>query len=85
MATTLMPLDPAVSPERVTRLLAISARLLPEEIIAARRARRTRGWVIAIVGVFAVLCGMWAVYADRERRDADEELTAAIAAVAQLQ
>lgn len=85
MATTLMPLDPAVSPERVTRLLAISARLLPEEIIAARRARRTRGWVIAIVAVFAVLCGLWAVYADRERGDADEELTAATAAVAQLQ
>lgn len=85
MATTLMPLDPAVSPERVTRLLTISARLLPEEVIAARRARRTRGWVIAIVAVFACLCGVWAVYADRERQAADQDLTAATAEVSELQ
>jgi len=85
MPTTLMPLDPAVSPERVTRLLTISARLLPEEIIAARRARRTRGLVIVVVAVFAGLCGMWAVYADRERQAADKDLTAATAEVAKLQ
>lgn len=85
MATTLMPLDPAVSPERVTRLLTISARLLPEEIIAARRARRTRGLVIVVVAVFAILCGMWAVYADREKQAADKDLTAATAEVAKLQ
>jgi hypothetical protein len=85
MATTLMPLDPAVSPERVTRLLTISARLLPEEIIAARRARRTRGWVIVVVAVFACLCGMWAVYADRERQAADKDLTAATTEVVKLQ
>ncbi len=85
MATTLMPLDPAVSPERVTRLLTISARLLPDEIMAARRARRTRLWVIVIVAVFAGLCGLWAVDADRERQAADKDLTAATAEVAKLQ
>ena len=29
MATTLMPLDPALSPQRISRVLTISANLLP--------------------------------------------------------
>jgi len=85
MATTLMPLDPAVSPQRVTRVLAISASLLPEEVVAARRARRTRGWVIVVVILVACLLGTWFVQVRRDTEAADEQLTTASAQVADLQ
>jgi hypothetical protein len=85
MATTLMPLDPAVSPQRATRLLSISASLLPEEIIAARRARRTRGWVIVVVILVACLLGGLFFMVRQDTRAADEELTAATAEVTDLQ
>jgi hypothetical protein len=85
MATTLMPLDPAVSPQRATRLLTISANLLPEEIVAARRARRTRGWMIALVVLVACLLGGLFHLVRQDTRAADEELTAATAEVADLQ
>jgi type IV pilus assembly protein PilN len=85
MATTLMPLDPAMSPQRSTRILTITANLLPEEIAAARRARRTRGWVIVVVALVACLCGAWFVFAQGAKQDADNELTAARNAVADLQ
>jgi hypothetical protein len=85
MATTLMPLDPAVSPQRVTRLLTISASLLPEEIIAARRARRTRAWVLVVVFLVACLLGGFFYLVRQDTRAADEELTAATAEVADLQ
>ena len=85
MATTLMPLDPAVSPQRVTRLLTISASLLPEEIIAARRARRTRGWVIVFVILVACLLTGWFVLERQETRAAEEELNAANTEVTDLQ
>jgi hypothetical protein len=72
--TTLMPLDPAFSPQRVSRILTISADLLPEELVAGRRARRSRGWVVvALVVVVALLAG-WYVWADRAVRDADQDL-----------
>jgi len=85
MATTLMPVDPAVSPQRVNRLLTISANLLPEEVIAGRRARRTRTWVIGIVVLVALLCGGWIAYADHQRQEADRELTAVTSDVVSLQ
>jgi hypothetical protein len=85
MATTLMPLDPAVSPQRVTRLLTISASLLPEEIIAARRARRTRGWVIVFVILVACLLPGWFLMERQQTRAAEDELTAANAEVTDLQ
>lgn len=72
--TTLMPLDPALSPQRVARLLTISANLLPEEIVAGRRARRARGVVLsALVLVVALLAG-WYVYAGHQVRLADDDL-----------
>jgi hypothetical protein len=72
--TTLMPLDPALSPQRIVRILTISADLLPEEMVGLRRARRNRGWiVVALVVVLALLAG-WYVYADRKVRNADTEL-----------
>ena len=85
MATTLMPLDPAVSPQRATRLLSISANLMPEEILAARRARRTRGWVIAVVILVVGLLGGWYFLVRQDTRAADEELTTAMAEVTDLQ
>jgi hypothetical protein len=85
MATTLMPLDPAISPQRATRLLTISASLLPEEIIAARRARRTRAWVIVVVILVACLLGAFFYLVRQDTRAADEELSAATAEVTDLQ
>jgi hypothetical protein len=73
--TTLMPLDPALSPQRVARVLTISADLLPEEIVAGRRARRSRGWVVlALVVVVALLAG-WYVWAGREVSAANDDLS----------
>jgi hypothetical protein len=73
--TTLMPLDPALSPRRVSRVLTISADLLPDEIVAGRRARRSRGWVVvALVVVLALLAG-WYVWAGRQVIDADDDLS----------
>jgi hypothetical protein len=85
MATTLMPLDPAVSPQRVARILTISANLLPEEVVAARRARRNRAWVIALVALVACLCAAWYGYASSVKKDADDELAAATVQVTDLQ
>jgi hypothetical protein len=85
MATTLMPVDAATSPQRVTRLLTISASLLPEEVIDARRARRTRTWVIVVVLLVMCLLGAWFFLANQETRAADAELTAATTQVTDLQ
>jgi hypothetical protein len=84
MSTTLIPLDPAATVQRSTRILSISANLLPEEVVAARRARRTRGWVFVVVAIVAVLCASWFALALHEKHDAQEELNAANATVADL-
>ena len=73
--TTLMPLDPALSPQRVSRVLTISANLLPEEIVAGRRARRARGVVLASLVVVVALLAGWYVYAGHQVRLTDDELT----------
>lgn len=85
MATTLMPVDPAVNAQRANRVLTISANLLPGELIAGRRARRIRTWVVVIVVIVAALCGGWIVMASRDEQAADEELTAATSDMADLQ
>jgi hypothetical protein len=85
MTTTLIPLDPAMSAQRSTRILTISANLLPDEIIAARQARRTRGWVIVAVALTACLCAAWFAYALHQKQDADKELALAAAEVSDLQ
>jgi hypothetical protein len=85
MATTLIPLDPELSPHHSMRILTISASLLPDEIVAARQARRTRGWVVVVVAVVAGLCAGWFVYAHNQKQDAQTELEAATTAVANLQ
>jgi hypothetical protein len=73
-STTLMPLDPALSPQRVARVLTISANLLPDEIVGARRARRSRGWVVVALIVVVVLLACWYVWAVGRVRAAGEEL-----------
>ncbi len=85
MTTTLIPIDPAISPQWSTRILTISANLLPEEIVAARQARRTRAWVIVAVVVVACMCAAWFAYALYEKQEADKELAAAATTVTDLQ
>ena len=72
--TTLMPLDPALSPQRVSRLLTISASLLPEEIVAGRRARSARAVVLVALLVVVALLGGWYAYASHQVRLASDEL-----------
>jgi hypothetical protein len=72
--TALMPLDPALSLQRLGRILTISANLLPEEIVAARRARRSRSWVLAVLALVVLLLGGWYLRAYNDRSDASKEL-----------
>jgi hypothetical protein len=65
--TALMPLDPALSPRQVTRVLPIRANLLPGEITAGRTARRTRGVLIGAVGLVILVMGGWFLFADKQR------------------
>jgi hypothetical protein len=72
--TTLMPLEPAASPQRVARVLTISANLLPEEIVAGRRARRSRTWVLVALALVVLLLAGWYLLAYNDRGDATQEL-----------
>jgi len=84
MSTTMIRVDP-VAPRRFPRVPTISADLLPEEIVAARRARRARGWVLAILVLVIALLAVWYLYAIRQRNAADEELQVLAAQAASLQ
>ena len=83
--TTLMPLDPAMSPQHVARVLTISADLLPDEITAARRARSTRAWVLAVVGVVVLGLLGWFLVADNDTQHANDDLDQVTAQQARLQ
>jgi Tfp pilus assembly protein PilN len=75
--TALMPIDPAVSPAQVSRVLTIRANLLPDEIRADRNARRTKVVLIgAVIAVIAALAG-WYLYAVQQVSTANENLTTA--------
>jgi hypothetical protein len=74
MTTMLMPLDPATSPQRVNRVLTISARLLPGEVIASRRARRMRAAVITGLVLVLALLGSWFAYAGYQTDIARDDL-----------
>jgi hypothetical protein len=65
--TSLLPLNPAVSPQQVARILPIRANLLPQEITAGRSARRMRVLVIAAAVIVVVGVGGW--YADAFRAE----------------
>jgi hypothetical protein len=84
-STTLMPLDPALTPQQVNRVITISADLLPEEVVAARRGRRTRGWVLAVVGVVVLALGGWYLIADHSTSEANADLEAVNSQQARLQ
>jgi len=83
MSTTMIRVDP-VAPRRFPRVPSISADLLPEEIVAARRARRARGWVLAILVLVIALLAAWYVYAVRQKNAADEKLQVLAAQAASL-
>jgi hypothetical protein len=83
--TTLMPLDPALSPQRLSRILTISADLLPDEVVAGRRARRSRGWVLATLVVVVLALASWYVYADHRVGLADDELSSITSEATKLQ
>lgn len=85
MSTTLIPLDPAMTPMQSTRMLSIAANLLPEEVIAGRRARKSRGYVLVALVVVAALCAAWFAYAYHGKRQAQDELAVATDSVASLQ
>ena len=85
MSTTLVPLDPAMTAVQSTRVLNISADLLPDEVVAAQQGRRSRLVVVAVVAVVAVLCAVWFGLAFQEKQRADEALAQASDAVTKLQ
>jgi hypothetical protein len=72
--TALMPLDPALSPEHLNRILPIRTNLLPPEIMAGRNARRTRIVLAGAVVLVVLLTGGWYVQADKQRDQATKDL-----------
>jgi hypothetical protein len=84
MSTSLMPLDPAMSPQQVARLLPIRANLLPAEISSRRNARRMRAFVI--VGVVLALVGLggWSADAYHDHSLAEDDLAAVNAQIAKV-
>jgi hypothetical protein len=83
--TTLMPLDPALNPQRVNRILTISADLLPEEVVLGRRSRRSRIWVAVAVLLAVVLLGVWYARALHEVSTNEAELNSATRIATDLQ
>ena len=75
--TALMPIDPAVSPQHIARVLPIRANLLPSEITAGRNARRTRIGLIGAVVVVVAGLALWYVYAVQHKNTAIENLSVA--------
>ncbi|MGX6602044.1 PilN domain-containing protein [Micromonosporaceae bacterium Da 78-11] len=77
MATTaLLPIDPASSPQQISRVLSIRANLLPAEVTAGRNARRMRVYVIVALVLVAALLGTWYAHAISEKSQAVDELAA---------
>jgi hypothetical protein len=72
--TALLPLDPALSPEHLNRILPIRTNLLPEEITAGRNARRTRVVLAGAMVLVALLTGSWYWQADKQRDLAEQDL-----------
>jgi Tfp pilus assembly protein PilN len=84
MTTSLMPMDPAMSPQQVSRLLPIRANLLPSEITSRRTARRMRAYVI--VGVVLAIAGLggWSADAYHDHTLAEDDLAAVNTQIAQV-
>jgi hypothetical protein len=84
MTTSLMPMDPALSPQQVTRLLPIRANLLPDEITNSRKARRMRTFVIVGVVLAVVALGGWSADAYHDRSVANDDLATVNTEVAKV-
>jgi Tfp pilus assembly protein PilN len=74
--TALMPIDPAVSPQQISRILPIRVNLLPTEITAHRNSRRVRIGLIGTVVLVVALVAVWFVYALGQKSEADDNLAA---------
>jgi Tfp pilus assembly protein PilN len=61
--TGLLPIDPAVSPQQVNRILPIRANLLPSEITSVRNARRVRIGLAGTAVIVVLLLGAWYAFA----------------------
>lgn len=86
MATTaLMPVDPALSADQMNRIPSISANLLPDEVVAARRARNARLGVLAGLILVVLLLATWYVYALNQVRVATNDLNAVTTQAADLE
>ncbi|MGK5681051.1 hypothetical protein [Actinoplanes sp. URMC 104] len=83
--TALMPIDPAVSPAQVSRVLPIRANLLPGEILAGRNARRTRIALIGAVVIVVAVLAAWYLFAVQSLSGANENLATASDAVQRAQ
>jgi hypothetical protein len=84
MSTSLMPLDPAMSPQQLSRLLPIRANLLPPEITSLRNARRMRTFVIAAVVLALVGLGGWSASVYNEHSAAEDDLAAVNTQISQV-
>jgi hypothetical protein len=80
-----MPLDPALNPQRVSRILTISAELLPEEVVADRRSRHSRTAVMVAVLLALVLLGVWFARALHDVSANEVELNSATKVATDLQ
>lgn len=83
--TGLLPIDPAVSPQQVNRVLPIRANLLPSEITSGRNARRIRFGLAGAMLLVIVLLGAWYVYALRSVEEAERNRDSAAAQVQDAQ
>jgi Tfp pilus assembly protein PilN len=57
--TQIPTVEPALSPERVRRLLPIRADLLPQEVIDSRRARKVRRSMVAALVTLVLVLAAW--------------------------
>jgi Tfp pilus assembly protein PilN len=84
-STGLLPIDPAVSPQQVTRVPQIRANLLPPEITAVRNARRIRYGLIGALVLVIVLIAGWYLSAVAVKKAADHDLATVSDQVRQAQ
>jgi len=77
MTTTLMPPESAAAGGQAHRILSIGANLLPPEIMAARRTRKVRRYVLSALVVFVALVAVWYSLAAMQTSAAQDDLKAA--------
>jgi Tfp pilus assembly protein PilO len=73
--TALMPIDPAVSPQQISRIVPIRANLLPTEVTSHRSARHTRIIMVGVAVFVIVLLAVWYLFALNAKSAADDAMT----------